>query len=511
MAATNTLDFSIWFHAGCYGGLVACMCAITFNALYTSILRRGTTRQLAGAIVVCVLSALLLLPAIVWYELRFNIEQATITMLEVQFLLIYVALCGLLIPVGITSTYCIFAQPRTTITSVHIPSQKKRSTQVSTTNTLHPPRYQPGMLAPYVFGEDTPWGWLEHRGGRFQGQRLALKRSIITIGRDENNDIWLDDDLASRLHAELAWYQGKVYITDSDSLNGILLSGRRIFNSALLSNNEIIDIGSHRFIFILAERDETPLELSDPLAHHVWRSAQDLQSSKNTALPPTIPLQEKSKGSQPTSANLNAFTAQSRQAQGLETPPHPFSPLPLSTMRSIDQTPAPETTAQPLALPTSDVEGLLKRNWQETTEIVQVEAPTPPAAPVGAIYIRGGGLAGHIFLLDRTVITVGRGIESDIVIEDTSISRRHVQFSRQPNGDYIQDLSSRNGTRVNDELLTHPRPLKTGDIITIGNIILEYIPIQQARTMPLSYIITPQPATYSTSGPMPLRLPSKNR
>ena len=180
-------------------------------------------------------------------------------------------------------------------------------------------------------------------------------------------------------------------------------------------------------------------------------------------------------------------------------------------MRSIDQTPAPETTAQPLALPTSDVEGLLKRNWQETAEIVQVEAPTPPAAPVGAIYIRGGGLVGHIFLLDRTVITVGRGIESDIVIEDTSISRCHVQFSRQPNGDYIQDLTSRNGTRVNDELLTHPRPLKTGDIITIGNIVLEYIPIQQARTMPLSYIITPQPTTYSTSGPMPLRLPSKNR
>lgn len=511
MAATNTIDFFIWFHAGCYGGLVACMCAITFNALYTSVLRRGTTRQLAGAIVVCVLSALLLLPAIVWYELRFNIEQATISMLEVQFLLIYVTLCGLFIPVSITSIYCIFAQPRTTITSFHIPSQKKRSTQVNTTNALHPPRYQPGMLAPYVFSEDTPWGWLEHRGGRFQGQRLALKRSIITLGRDENNDIWLDDDLASRHHAELAWEQGKVYITDCESLNGVLLSGRRIYDTALLSNNEVIDIGSHRFIFILAERDERPLELSDPLAHHIWRSARDLQSSKNTALPPTIPLQEKSKGNQMTSTNLNALSTQNKQTQGLETPTHPFSPLPLSTMKSIDQTPIPETTAQPLALPTSDVEGLLKRNWQETAEIAQVDVPTPPTAPIGAIYIRDGGLADHIFLLDRSVITVGRGIESDIVIEDTSISRRHVQFSRQPNGDYIQDLTSRNGTRVNDELLTRPRPLKTGDIIVIGNIILEYIPIQQARTMPLSYIITPQAATYSTSGPMPLRLPSKNR
>jgi pSer/pThr/pTyr-binding forkhead associated (FHA) protein len=514
MAATSTIDFSIWFHAGCYCGLVACMSAITFNALYTAVLRRGTTRQLAAAIVVCVLSALLLLPALVWYELRFDVEQATTSMLEVQFLLFYVALCGLIIPVGITSIYCIFAEPRTSITSVRIPSQKKRSTQINATGIPHPPRHRPGMPISFVFGEDTPWGWLEYRGGRFQGQRLALTRNIITIGRDENNDIWLDDELASRHHAEIAWDQGHVYVTDCDSMNGVLINGRRIFGSTQLSSNDVIDIGSHRFLFTLAEHDQTPLELSDPLAHHIWHSAQELQSAKNAALPPTVPLEERQKGQQPTSTRLSAFHTNDRQLE-MKTPlTQPFSPLPMHLTladQQVAQTPPPHTTLSPRKLPTSDFDGVTQRHWQETAEIAHVTPPAPLSAPDGAIYIRGGTLAGHIFLLERAVITVGRGIESDIVIEDASISRRHVQFSRQPDGDYVQDMSSRNGTRVNGELLTHPRMLHTGDTITIGNIALEYIPIQQARTMPLSQILTPQPIAYTTSGPMPLRLPSKNR
>jgi pSer/pThr/pTyr-binding forkhead associated (FHA) protein len=480
------------------------MCSIAINALYTSLLRRGTTRQLAGAIVVCVLAALLLLPAIVWYALRFDIEQVPLSLLEVDSMLVYVSMCGLLIPLSITGFYCLFAQPRTTITSTHIPSQK-RSTQINTSNALHPPRHQPGQQAPYVFGEDTPWGWLEYRGGRFHGQRLALKRSIITIGRDESSDIWLDDDLASRHHAELAWDQGQVYITDCDSLNGVLLNGRRIHGSAQLVNNEMMEIGSHRFIFTLAEHNVPPSDLSDPLAHHIWRSSQNLQSSRSDALSATVPLGDHEK-------NLD-LVKQGQQA--LSEKPSGDARDSLQQMEAQSLALIPPSTQQipplPLTLPISDMEGLMTELWKETAELKQVSPPAPPSSPASAIVVRDGNLAGRIFLLDYPVITVGRGIESDIVIEEASISRQHVQFLRQPNGDYIQDLSSRNGTRVNGELLTHPRQLHPNDIITIGNITLEYIPIQQAQTASLPHILTPQPISHSASGPKPLRLPSKNR
>ncbi|HCP76016.1 MAG TPA: hypothetical protein DIU08_15430, partial [Ktedonobacter sp.] len=172
------------------------MFAIAVNALYTSLRKRGTTRQLAGAIVTCAISALLLLPALIWFNMRFSVVQAALSTAEVEVALGYVALCGWLLPLGVTATYCLFTQPRTSTTSVNIPRQH-RTTRANTASAFYPPRHKPGVVPPYVFREDTPWGWLTYRGGRFQGQRLALERTIVTIGRGEDNDIWLDDDLAS--------------------------------------------------------------------------------------------------------------------------------------------------------------------------------------------------------------------------------------------------------------------------------------------------------------------------
>jgi hypothetical protein len=159
------------------------MLAVTANALYTTIRRYGTTQQLAAAIILCVVSALLLLPAIIWYDLRFSIEQAALSTAEIEVMLAYLALCGWLVPLGTTSVYCLFTAPHTSTISERMRSQKKRTTQANTTTVLHPPRYQSGVPIPFVLGEDIPWGWLEYRNGRLQGQRLELKRAIVTIGR----------------------------------------------------------------------------------------------------------------------------------------------------------------------------------------------------------------------------------------------------------------------------------------------------------------------------------------
>src|SRR5579883_3463704 len=74
------------------------MLAITVNTLYTSLRKRGTTRQLTRAIVLCVLSVLLLLLAFIWYNLRFTVKQAGLSMLEVEAALAYVALSGWIFP-----------------------------------------------------------------------------------------------------------------------------------------------------------------------------------------------------------------------------------------------------------------------------------------------------------------------------------------------------------------------------------------------------------------------------
>ncbi|MEO8971837.1 MAG: FHA domain-containing protein [Ktedonobacteraceae bacterium] len=448
------------------------------NALYTTLRRRGTTRQLAGVIVTCAISALLLLPAIFWYNMRFTPAQMTLSEAEIEVALVYVALWGWFLPLSITAAYCLFTHPRTTTASISTPvPRQRRTTRLNEATAQRIPHSLPGIPAPFVYSEDTPWGWLEHRGGNFKGQRLALKRAIVTIGRGEDNDIWLDDDLASRNHAELAWDNGTVYITDCDSMNGVLLNGKRIRGCARIEPGELLEVGSHRFLFEKAQQSEVNGEQDDPLLRHVWHSAN------SNVYAATRPLEDGERDS-PAFSNAGATPNPDMQLQ------QPLQPL---------QSPQSMPGETPPAL------------FQDTAELDQVTPHPQPAETTGAFIIRNGSLAGQSFLLDRPVISIGRGLECDIVINDISISRCHAQVLRQTNGNFVQDLDSRNGTTVNDEPLLAPHPLQPGDIVCFGSIQLEYTPVQTARTTPIPMIITPQPSPRLLSGPVPLRLPSKPR
>ena len=462
------------------------MLAIAVNALYTTLCKRGTTRQLAGTIVACVLSALLLLPAIIWYNVRFNSLQAAIPVKEVALALIYVALCGLLLPLSVTTIYCLFTEPRDSQTSVRIPrlrNPRKRATRSKAIAGITPlPRRQPGVPAPFVFGEDIPWGWLVHRSGRFQGQKLALNRTVVTIGREEDNDIWLDDDTSSRYHAELTWEAGQVYITDCDSLNGVVLNGRRIRGTLVIKSGDLLEIGAHQFLFERAERPVPLTEQDDPLSHHLWRPSSALQTDMQGQF-----------GRMP--ARFNASPTKPVE----EETPLEFDSLKLE--RAVDQ--LPRSTSGEIHAEPAGIDA-----WQKHSALNPITPPSRSERPGSLCIIRNGGMAGRSFLLDRPVLTVGGADENDVIIRDVSVSGRHAQFLRLSNGDYVEDLTSSNDTKVNDAPLDGSRLLQRGDIISLGNIRLEYTFIPEAQTSSLPRLPT-QSNIRSIIGPSPLRLPSK--
>jgi len=413
------------------------MLAIAMNALFTSLRHRGTTLQLAGALLVCVVSALLLLLALVWYNLRFTAGQ--VAGAEVTLALVYVVLWGWVIPSSVTLTYCLFTAPRNTQTALHIPLQKAA---VETAALLDPPRYRVGVVAPFAFNEETPWGWLEYRSGNFHGQRLALKRIVATLGRDEDCDIWVDDDMASRHHAELAYDKGRACLTDCGSLNGITLNGRRVHGTVLLAADDVLQIGEQSFRFIPANEQANSLEMSDPLAHHTWRSSQDMLTGSSRAVP------------------------------------------------------APNARPE-----------LSPARAEETAELNYKAARPAPAKQHGMLRIRDGEMAGQHLRLECAIVSVGRDPECDFIITDISISRKHAQFLHQLDGDYVQDLGSRNGTRVNEEPLQQPKLLQTGDVVMLGNVHLEY---SLVVPVPVKHADTPYPSSPGLlSGPMPLKLPSR--
>lgn len=80
-----------------------------------------------------------------------------------------------------------------------------------------------------------------------------------------------------------------------------------------------------------------------------------------------------------------------------------------------------------------------------------------------------GPNSGARFLLDRPVTTVGRHPESDIFLDDITVSRRHAELRVEAGGSqfWVYDVGSLNGTYVNGER-ADKRLLASGDEVQVG-------------------------------------------
>ncbi|MFB6705091.1 FHA domain-containing protein [Streptomyces sp. NPDC056333] len=92
------------------------------------------------------------------------------------------------------------------------------------------------------------------------------------------------------------------------------------------------------------------------------------------------------------------------------------------------------------------------------------------ALPLGSalLVVRRGPNSGSRFLLDSELTTAGRHPQSDIFLDDVTVSRRHVEFRRSPDGSFtVEDVGSLNGTYVNRERIDSVA-LSNGDEVQIG-------------------------------------------
>ena len=97
------------------------------------------------------------------------------------------------------------------------------------------------------------------------------------------------------------------------------------------------------------------------------------------------------------------------------------------------------------------------------------------ALPRGSalLIVQRGSNAGSRYLLDADVVTAGRHQNSDIFLDDISVSRRHATFTRTPEGTLLKDSGSLNGTYVNRDLVDECL-LRHGDEVQIGKYRLVY-------------------------------------
>ncbi|MGZ3601279.1 MAG: FHA domain-containing protein [Ktedonobacterales bacterium] len=250
------IDFPLWYSIGSYGGLVCTLVAATSIATYALLRRRGTPRQLARATLTCLIAGTLMLAAIWWKQNRLDLYGPTLSVMQVLFWLIWTALCGWCVPVGMLVGYAVLAAPLETTASgrmtIIVPPKARDHSSLSA--ALNDPDRQ---IEPLSGG--AAWGRLIPLDGPYVEQPIALTRQLTLLGRELDNDIVVDDERTSRHHAEIRWDHGRVQLRDGNSMNGTLLNRQTVRGPVLLKSGDVLELGAQRYRFESL--------MSQPLAH----------------------------------------------------------------------------------------------------------------------------------------------------------------------------------------------------------------------------------------------------
>ena len=120
--------------------------------------------------------------------------------------------------------------------------------------------------------------------------------------------------------------------------------------------------------------------------------------------------------------------------------------------------------------------GALEEAAEQHDLPVESQLGAVDALPTGSalLVVKRGPNAGSRFLLDRDVTTAGRHPDSDIFLDDVTVSRRHAEFRREGGEFVVIDVGSLNGTYVNREPVD-TAVLANGDEVQIGKFRLVFL------------------------------------
>lgn len=103
-------------------------------------------------------------------------------------------------------------------------------------------------------------------------------------------------------------------------------------------------------------------------------------------------------------------------------------------------------------------------------EFADFVARDEPALAIRA----GGGREGEVIPLAGDVLTIGRSPQSDLFLDDVTVSRHHARVIKEGPGFLLEDLNSLNGTYVNRRRIERHR-LADGDELQIGKFKLAFL------------------------------------
>jgi hypothetical protein len=110
----------------------------------------------------------------------------------------------------------------------------------------------------------------------------------------------------------------------------------------------------------------------------------------------------------------------------------------------------------------------------EPVIISEEEMADMPEGTIGMFVVRQGPKRGSRIALDSDEVFIGRHPESDIFLDDVTVSRRHAEVRRVGAGFHVSDAGSLNGTYVN-QTRVETAVLNDGDEVQVGKFKLVYL------------------------------------
>jgi pSer/pThr/pTyr-binding forkhead associated (FHA) protein len=291
----------------------------------------------------------------------------------------------------------------------------------------------------------------------------------VSIGRQKDCDIVLDDNHVSRVHASLT-VSGSALQLSNKSTNGSFVNGKKV-DACVLQVNDVVKLDSFEFQVLLLEV-EKPVEndhggiSKDELESALLESpAQQEGSARTTVLPEAwADAREKVKlAASPSAANNNAEANGSEPEQVLIHD----DVTDMNKMLGTSITPKAKLTPQKRSKP---------------VETVNLGSSESLKGDVTYLFGFHEKIFDETFALSKETLMIGKSSDADIVLDDASVSSKHAKIFSKNKSWFIEDLKSTNGSFINGVQIKEAVQLKKGDFIQLGLLQLVF-----GQHEPLSY------------------------
>jgi ABC-type multidrug transport system ATPase subunit len=322
-------------------------------------------------------------------------------------------------------------------------------------------------------------------------QQFSIQHETVTIGRDPNSGLVLQDPTISVNHARID-RDGRGYsITDLSSLNGTRLNNTQLDPNMPhpLRNGDLIHIGAFTLCFQSSQSREEPALTSTEISQDsisVMRVITD-EWFQDFALDQEVLLI----GSHPSCdiyiedadvavcharlsqlPNSNYLITNLDTRYGLRYLGVTINEKELHESDNIRLTPLITLSYRGQQKPETFVPGKTWLNREAATQmnLNSYEPETVVVMDSGFLHSQTEVSAAptNLSLSGLSTIKIGRDPRNDLVIGHPTVSRFHAKVERSQGSFVLSDLESNNGTYVNGKRITAPTVLRTGDTIRIG-------------------------------------------